>query len=80
MAKEFEIRVYGKQELAQLYLPHCSGANARRKLQAWIDGDAEFKATLQAAGYRPGQHLLTPKQVKIIVEYLDPPPMSSSLY
>jgi len=76
MDKEFKIRAYGKQELAQLYLPDNLPSSASAALQRWIDGDEDFKTDMAKAGYHKGQKLLTPKQVKIIVEYLDPPDIS----
>lgn len=70
--KEFEIRAYGRTELAQMYFPNLSADSAWAKLKRWIDGDAALSASLNATGYI-SQRTFTPRQVKIIIEYLDKP-------
>lgn len=73
MEKEFKIRSYGLQELAVRYFPHCSPKSASQQLKRWIKRAPRLAARLREAGYRPGQRLLTPRQVRIIVDWLDPP-------
>ena len=51
--KEFQIRVYGKQELAMLYLPHHTPMAAKNALMRWINGDQELLQKLKTAGYKP---------------------------
>lgn len=70
---EFQIRPYSKRELAMLYSPMSTISAARSKLSAWIHDDPEIYRRLRAAGYTKRQHLLTPRQVQIIVDYLGIP-------
>ena len=69
--KEFQIRVYGKQELAMLYLPHHTPMAAKNALMRWINGDQELLQKLKTAGYQPLQKTFNPKQVHLILEYFD---------
>ena len=69
----FKIRTYGVQELAMLYFPNNTPHSARTQLKRWIFRNNQLKTDLINAGYFHGQRIFTPKQVRIIVEYLDPP-------
>ena len=60
-------------ELAQAYAPDLSEASARKRLREWLHFSPELMAKLQATGYRERQRVLTPKQVKIIMEHLGEP-------
>ena len=71
--KDFEIRVYGLQELGQAYFPHCTPHHASSQLKKWIMSAPRLLERLEATGYYHGQKILTPKQVRLIVEHLDPP-------
>ena len=75
-----EIKSMSKSELAWLYSPTLSQTAALNRLNRWINGDPELLAALLATGYRPNQRLLTPKQVKVIVEYLGEPSEVCEIY
>lgn len=60
-------------ELAQAYGPELSESAARKRLHEWLHISPELMARLQATGFRPRQRVLTPKQVKIIMEHLGEP-------
>jgi len=75
MAKEsyqntFVIRSYGFSELAQLYLPNISRNSASYRLKCWIEKNTELSTKLKL---QPFTKILTPAQVRLIVEYLDFP-------
>ena len=74
MLKEFQIRAYGKQELAMLYLPNHKPTSAQQALMRWIEGDQELLEKLRATGFRKFQKGFTPKQVRILIDYFEVPP------
>lgn len=69
----FRIKAYGLQELGQVYFPNSTPRSESAMLKKWIKQNPNLLASLTRAGYFNGQRILTPKQVRIIVEYLDPP-------
>ena len=71
--KDFEIRAYGLQELAVRYFPCSAPKSASQQLKRWIKGAPGLMESLGHAGYKNGQRLLTPRQVRIIIDHLDPP-------
>ena len=74
MIKEFEIRSYGKSELALLYFPKAQTASgALSNLSFWIRRCTDLSAALQACGMSPRAKLYTPKEVALIVYYLGEP-------
>lgn len=70
---EFKIQTYGKSELAMMYMPHLQPASALRTLNNWIGRNAELQQALKKAGWTVKTHMLTPRQVGIITEYLGEP-------
>ena len=60
-------------ELAMAYAPELSEGAARKRLNQWLSIAPELMARLRNAGFRKGQRVLTPKQVKIIYEHLGEP-------
>lgn len=68
----FTIRAYGLQELAQLYFPNNTPPSASNQLKRWMK-KTQLLAKLAAAGYEPGQKILTPLQVRIIIEHVGEP-------
>lgn len=68
----FKIRVYGMQELAQLYFPHNAPRSASNQLKKWMN-KAMLKEKLRECDYRDGQKILTPRQVGIIIEHIGEP-------
>ena len=69
----FQIRSYGRTELAELYNPQVAPETAWRKLRAWIKKYPGMIDNLIAAGYKMGQRTFTPMQVKIIVDGIGEP-------
>lgn len=69
----FDLRAYGRTELAQLYLPHLSPGRAWRKLREWLAASPGLEQRLQGTGYDGHGRTFTPLQVKLIVEALGEP-------
>ena len=70
--ENFIIRSYGLQELALCYFPHCQPHSASNQLRRWMLHPM-LLAKLTDAGYHSGQKILTPRQVRVIVEHLGEP-------
>ena len=66
--KKFEIRAYGKSELAMLYFPHMSGDAALKKFKVWLKVNPRLHPLLNVNG-----QTYTPKQVRQIVEEVGEP-------
>lgn len=73
MEKEFVIRSYGYCELAMLYFPNSTKKSASAQLGRWIRGNENLKNQLTEMGLKPKKKILTPYQVKLIVEMLGEP-------
>ena len=71
--ESFQIRSYGKSELAQLYLPNITPCAARRTFNSWIDLSPGLMDRLKAYGFTPSSHYYTPMQVRLIVDALGEP-------
>ena len=72
--KPFEIRSYGKSELALLYFPNAQTANgALSNLRFWIRQCRDLQEALRACGMARQAKSYTPKEVALIVEYLGEP-------
>ena len=71
--KEFEIRQYGRTELAQLYSPDITPEAAWKKLKLWIEHFPGLTELLTSAGYQGRQRIFTPAQVTMIVEAIGEP-------
>ena len=69
----FEIRTYGRTELAQLYCPDLCPESAYRKLKHWIDLYPGLRAGLSALGLSPRSRSYTPAQVSLSVGALGEP-------
>jgi len=67
------MRMYGKGELASLYMPDVSVPVARNYLCSWIKHNRKLNEELVEAGYTPRAKLLTPKQIHIIYKYIGEP-------
>ena len=70
---EFEVRSYGGQELAVFYGLDLMPASAGKRLSKWMGINPELKTELQGNGRRKGKKMLTPLQVRTIVQYLGEP-------
>ncbi|MCS3158418.1 DUF4248 domain-containing protein [Phocaeicola dorei] len=68
--ENFQIRSYGKSELALCYSPDITESAARRKLMRWIDRKPGLMGAMRAAGYNELSHTFLPLEVKLIVEAL----------
>ena len=73
MEEKFKIRSYGFGELAQLYFPNISKKSSSAQLRKWIKLSKKVLTILESYGYRPGNRLLTPAHVKVIVEEFGEP-------
>lgn len=73
MEKEFVIRSYGYCELAMLYFPNSTKKSASVQLGRWIRGNEKLKSQLTEMGFKPKKKLLTPNQVKLIIEVFGEP-------
>lgn len=73
MEKQFEIRTYGFNELAQLYFPHISKQSASRMLGHWIQTCPLLIEKLTGAHWKKRSKYFTPRQVKILTEHFDAP-------
>ncbi|MCC8067376.1 MAG: DUF4248 domain-containing protein [Clostridiales bacterium] len=68
----FRIRTYSIQELGILYFRHNTPESASAHLRRWML-QPQLYEKLAAAGYRRGQKILTPRQVRIIVDHVGKP-------
>jgi hypothetical protein len=73
MEEKFRIRSYGFGELAQLYFPNISKKSASAQLRRWIKLSNTALVMLESHGYKPGLRLLTPAQVKVVVDEFGEP-------
>ncbi len=71
---DFQIRVYLKTELAQLYAPHLTPDAALRKMRKWIHRNPDLYRQLYDEGNEgKNEQAYSKRQVEIIVRYLDTP-------
>ena len=73
MEKDFIIRSYSYCELAMLYFPHSTKKSASAQLGRWVRQNEKLKMQLCELGYRSRKKILTPSQVKLIVELFGEP-------
>ena len=73
MEEPFKIRTYGFGELAQLYFPNITKKSASAQLRRWIKMSKAVMPILINLGYKPGNRLLTPVQVKVIINEFGEP-------
>ena len=64
--QSFRISPYTKRELARLYFPVANLRNLFKRNKELMD-------SLQKSGYNPHNKCLTPRQVRLIVDYLGEP-------
>ena len=69
----FIIRTYTKKELALMYFPESTPRTAVNHLMAWIYRCTPLLAQLETAGYEKSTKGFTPRQTRLIVEYLGEP-------
>jgi hypothetical protein len=73
MEDKFKIRSYGYGELALLYFPNSSKVSATTQLGRWIRQNENLKLQLIELGYKPKKKILTPIQVRVIVDFIGEP-------
>jgi hypothetical protein len=73
MEEKFRIRTYGFGELAQLYFPTITKKSATWQLRIWIVSSVSLCKKLDEASYVKGKRLLTPAQVRLIVDEFGEP-------
>ena len=73
MEEEFIIRQYTKKQLALMYFPDSNPRTAVKHLMAWIRLCTPLWSELQTTGYQKMSKNFTPRQVKLIIEYLGEP-------
>lgn len=71
--EEFIIRQYTKKQLALMYFPDSNPRTAVKHLMAWIHLCVPLWDELLHSGYQPTSKSFTPRQVKLIIEYLGEP-------
>ncbi|MCD7936495.1 MAG: DUF4248 domain-containing protein [Tannerellaceae bacterium] len=69
----FRIKSYTWQELGLLYAPGKSPYAAAKRLRRWVTLHPTLENELQSLGWRKGNHILTPLQVKQIIRQLGEP-------
>lgn len=73
MEDNFQIRAYSFGELAQLYFPNITKKSATKQLTRWLTLNENLYRKLSEMGYQKCIRILTPSQVKIIIEVLGEP-------
>ena len=73
MEKEFVIRSYSYCELAMLYFPNSTKKSASAQLGRWIQGNEKLKSQWLEMGFKPRKKILTPCQVKLVIELFGEP-------
>ncbi len=72
--QDFQIRPYGRRELALLYFPgEGSLAGKVAQLKRWLQRDPGFYQLLKENGYKPRGHTLSARQVRLITAFLGEP-------
>lgn len=73
MDGQFKIRSYGYGELALLYFPKSNKRSASTQLGRWLRQNEKLKTRLLELGYKSRKKILTPSQVRLIVELFGEP-------
>lgn len=71
--ESFTIRAYTKKELALMYFPDSHPHTAVNHLMAWIKQCPELWKEFEKMGYNLNSKSFTPRQVRLIFEYLGEP-------
>ena len=69
----FQIRPYGKAELALLYQPCSTPETAVKTLYRWINGCPMLLSELQSMNYKPRRHSFLKPEVEAIIKHLGEP-------
>ena len=69
----FNLRTYGKAELALLYQPYSTPESAVKTLNRWINGCPLLLQELKSLNYKPRRHTFLIPEVEAIVKHLGEP-------
>ena len=70
----FKIRSYSKKELALCYFPSADNPHtAVNHLMSWVNRCTQLRKALEEQGYQKTSKWFTPREVKLIIEYLGEP-------
>ena len=69
----FNVRSYGKAELALLYHPYSTPETALRTLSRWIKGCPLLVQELESMNYQPRRRTFLKPEVEAIVRHLGEP-------
>lgn len=69
----FQIRSYGKAELALLYHPYNTPETAMKTLYRWIKGCPLLVRELESLNYNPKRRTFLRPEVEAIVKHLGEP-------
>ena len=69
----FQIKSYGKAELAAIYLPRVSVLSAKKTFRGWIAHHPTLLSELKATGLHNKSKIYTPLQVKLIISAFGEP-------
>ena len=69
----FQIRSYGKDELALLYHPYNTPETAMKTLYRWIKGCPLLVRELESLNYNPKRRTFLRPEVEAIVKHLGEP-------
>ena len=66
-------RATDKRTLALRYFPHSTPTAALRRMERWMNQAHGLQEALRATGYRRRNRALTPRQLRIVYDYLGEP-------
>ena len=70
----FLVKAYSKAELAMLYFPESNSTHvAVNRLMSWIKRCTPLWKELQRQGYRKTTNWFSPREVRMIIDYLGEP-------
>jgi Domain of unknown function (DUF4248) len=73
MDEQFKIKSYAYCELALLYFPNSNKNSASTQLGRWIRQNENLRNQLYELDYKPRKKILTPSQVRLIVNFFGEP-------
>jgi hypothetical protein len=73
MDEQFKIKSYAYCELALLYFPNSTKKSASTQLGRWVRQNENLKMQLVELGFKPRKKILTPIQVKLIIDFFGAP-------
>lgn len=68
-----KIRAYQKGELAQMYYPWCGSRQALKRFNADLEAALSLRQQLNASGWTATKRVLSPYQVKLIIDHMGEP-------